>query len=284
MAVNGDLEDISLFYVVQMLCMEGKTAAMLLKRSGEKGMVFFENGDIVHAVTSSNQVGEEAFCYLLTWEKGSFHIKMDAPITNRSISDSWKRLLMTAVQHLDEEKAELTPPKMQQPLSPEEIKEDYALEQDMVSLLSGFEYVQSRLSGKKSKKNAELAMQLLVGMVNDVITLAEKSLEPGPENTLDGVLKAAGEHYPAMQFLQNDSNRLSVEAVEGCVVLNELRNTGGKGALYQQVLMGLLKVLSIYFNKLIASYNSSYVADQWRETGDFFVRDLSEMIQQIKSP
>jgi len=284
MAVNGDLEDINLFYIVQMLCMEGRDAALLLKRAGEKGMVFFEKGEIVHSVTSSNLVGEESFSYLMSWNQGSFHLKMDAPVTNRSISSSWKKLLMNAVQQIDENKS-IPGSKIQQPLSPEDVKKDYELEQDLISLLSQLEYTQSQLSDKEVKKHPEQAQQLLVGMVNDIIGHAAKYIDPNVEEySLSRALKRAGEKYGAIQYLQNSDNLLSEEAIEGCLVLNELRNgRANKKQFHHEILLGIIQVISVYFSHMINCFRSGLVADQWRETGDIFARDLESLVESLKS-
>ena len=281
MAVNGDLEDISLFYVVQMICIEGRSAALLLKRSGEKGMIFFENGEIVHSVTSSNQLGEKAFCYLLGWTKGTFHLKMDAPITNRTISASWKRLLMEAVQQIDEGKTALTP-RVHQPLSPDDIKHDYELEQELISLLSNLEVVQNQLVAKKIMKNPEAGLQLVVGMVNDVISMGERYFNTEQEeNRLGVIIKEAGNDYPSMKFMQNTGTRFSVEAIQGCVVLNELSSGASKQKIYQEVLLGIFKVMGLYFQRILNSFRSNFVADQWRETSEIFVQDLRSMVKEM---
>ena len=283
MAVNGDLEDINLFYIVQMLCMEGRDAALLLKYGGEKGMIFFEKGEIVHSVTSTNLVGEESFSYLMSLDKGSFHLKMDTPVTNRSISDSWKKLLMNAVQLIDENK-ENPRPKIQQPLSPEDVKKDYELEQDLISLLSQLEYSQSNLSSKQVKKHPERAQQLLVNMVNDVISNAGKYIDPEKEEySLSQALKIAGEKYSAIQYLQNSDNLLSTEAIEGCLVLNDLRNgRTNKQQFHHEILLGIIQVVSVYFSHMIGCFRSALVADQWRETGDIFVQDLESLVENMK--
>ncbi|MDH3349128.1 MAG: DUF4388 domain-containing protein [Desulfobulbaceae bacterium] len=283
MAVNGDLEDINLFYIVQMLCMEGRDAALLLKRAGEKGMIFFEKGEIVHSVTSSNLVGEESLSYLMSWDKGSFHLKMDTPVTNRSISSSWKKLLMNAVQQIDEDKENLGP-KIQQPLSPEDVKKDYEIEQELISLLSQLEYTQSQLSSKEMKKHPERAQQLLVGMVNDVINHAGKFIDLDvEENSLSNALKTASEKYDAIQYLQNSENILSIEAIEGCLVLNELRNgRTNKKQFHHEILLGIIQVIEVYFSHIINCFCSGLVADQWRETGDIFARDLELLVESLK--
>ncbi|HMZ82079.1 MAG TPA: DUF4388 domain-containing protein [Acidobacteriota bacterium] len=46
MAIEGNLSDMTLTGVVQFICLERRTAELILIRRGEEGSIFFEKGEI----------------------------------------------------------------------------------------------------------------------------------------------------------------------------------------------------------------------------------------------
>src|SRR3982751_6531934 len=101
MAVEGQLKDISLPSVVQMVCLERRTAELAVSRWGEKGVIYVDKGDIVHARLGS-LVGEKALYHLLTWADGEFRISDHVTVLARTIAVSWDHLLMEGMRRIDE--------------------------------------------------------------------------------------------------------------------------------------------------------------------------------------
>ena len=74
MALTGNLQDISLPNLVQMLCLDQRQAMLSLKHRGiEEGLIYFADGQIVHALVGP-LVGPEAIYKLLSWAEGSFKV------------------------------------------------------------------------------------------------------------------------------------------------------------------------------------------------------------------
>ena len=74
MAIKGDLKDMSLPGLIQMICTEQRKAALLIRHNRvDEGALFFEGGEIVHARTGS-LAGEEAVYHLLQWSEGTFQL------------------------------------------------------------------------------------------------------------------------------------------------------------------------------------------------------------------
>jgi DNA-binding response OmpR family regulator len=101
---QGTLSDLHIADIIQLKCMSGATAAIEFTGSdGEKGRVFFENGQVRHA-TAGGREGIEAFNEIVTWKGG--HISEVAAESARTIDRDWQLLLMDAMRKFDETEAE----------------------------------------------------------------------------------------------------------------------------------------------------------------------------------
>ena len=116
MAVEGDLKDISLTGLVQVVCLERRTGELVIARRGEEGVIFFEKGEIVHA-KSGTLIGEEALFHMLSWHDGSFRINDKVTVMAKTISINWNHLLMEGMRRIDERKWEVEAPPMLPPPS-----------------------------------------------------------------------------------------------------------------------------------------------------------------------
>ncbi|MGQ9619227.1 MAG: DUF4388 domain-containing protein [Candidatus Aminicenantia bacterium] len=101
MALQGSLEDIHLSDLVQLVGVTGKTGRFVLRKGDEVGIVYIENGNIVHA-ESGNRSGEDAFYYLSTWDKGDFNFEANVKASNQTITKSFSNLLIEAARRMDE--------------------------------------------------------------------------------------------------------------------------------------------------------------------------------------
>jgi hypothetical protein len=81
------------------------------------GLVFFRDGEIVHAEHGSKS-GVEAFCDVLEWPRGQFSVEANVVTARRTIQMRCEHLLLEAHRMLDERRARLraaTPPPRSEP-------------------------------------------------------------------------------------------------------------------------------------------------------------------------
>jgi DNA-binding response OmpR family regulator len=98
---QGTLSDLHMADIIQLKCMSGTTAAIeFTAPSGEKGRVYFENGQVRHATTATKD-GIDAFNEIVTW-KGGMIAEVSAGSAPQTIDMDWQILLMEAMRHQDE--------------------------------------------------------------------------------------------------------------------------------------------------------------------------------------
>jgi CheY-like chemotaxis protein len=102
--VSGSLEEMSFSDMMQVLCVGGRTAEVMLSRGDAQGRVYLVNGDVIHAV-AGERVGEEAFYALMQWKTGAFQTVRCTTMPARSIHASVMSLLMEGARRADEEPA-----------------------------------------------------------------------------------------------------------------------------------------------------------------------------------
>lgn len=87
--------------LVQNECMRGLTRAMKVKSENRRGVLYFDQGQIVHA-ECENESGTDAACMILTWDEGQMAPGNEFWLQSPSIEMSWQGLLMMAAQRKDE--------------------------------------------------------------------------------------------------------------------------------------------------------------------------------------
>jgi YesN/AraC family two-component response regulator len=99
---GGFLEGISVPGFVQLLNMERQSARLILKQAdGQTGMLYFEDGALVHAVMGELS-GEAAAEELLAWEQAEMLIERECGQYPRTVEKSLNFLIMDAVRAKDE--------------------------------------------------------------------------------------------------------------------------------------------------------------------------------------
>lgn len=92
-ALRGDLRDFGLSWLLQMMSYNGHTAAVIIERGDDKGIVYMVEGNPHHAETSS-LAGERAMRTMLQWDSGHFAVAMDRRPPQRTIQGSLMHLLL----------------------------------------------------------------------------------------------------------------------------------------------------------------------------------------------
>lgn len=93
------LPDLIQIYTVSMA-----TGALTISRGAEHGTIWFEGGEIVHAVCGED-AGEPAVYRMLQWHDGRFVLDSGTRAPERTITASWQNVLMEGCRLLDEANA-----------------------------------------------------------------------------------------------------------------------------------------------------------------------------------
>lgn len=109
-SIAGNIGDLSIVDVVQMLCIARKTAALRISEGESAGVLMIDGGDIVHAIWD-DLTGPPAFERILTVKHGVF---TSAPLPSgfeRTLQGDWQHVLIDGVRKLDEATIEPPPPR-----------------------------------------------------------------------------------------------------------------------------------------------------------------------------
>jgi CheY-like chemotaxis protein len=98
---EGKLFDLQLTDIIQMNCLGRVTTSLVITKDNHRGIIYFNDGEIVHA-ECDNIEGEEAFYAILGWQEGKFVSNIGAFPPRETISSPWEHLLMEGVKRKDE--------------------------------------------------------------------------------------------------------------------------------------------------------------------------------------
>ncbi len=101
---QGKVFDVQLTDIIQMNCLGRLTTALVITRNGEKGVIYFNEGEIIHAECGEKK-GSDAFYRILSWDEGEFvsNIGFIPPV--QTIFQSWEHLLVEAMRRTDDKTA-----------------------------------------------------------------------------------------------------------------------------------------------------------------------------------
>ena len=98
---QGKVFDVQLTDIIQMNCLGRLTTALVISRDGEKGVIYFNEGEIIHA-ECGEQKGTDAFYKILSWEEGEFVSNIGFVPPVQSIFTSWEHLLVEGMRRNDD--------------------------------------------------------------------------------------------------------------------------------------------------------------------------------------
>ncbi len=101
MSFQGSLKELHLPDVIQLVSVSGKSGSFVLQKEPEEGVIYLENGRIVHALIGDLK-GEEAVYAMATWNEGSFRFNPGERSPEQSITKNNTNLLMEAARRMDE--------------------------------------------------------------------------------------------------------------------------------------------------------------------------------------
>jgi len=99
--ISGQLENLPLPEIVQLLNMGRRTGCVTLSSGGVQGKIWFHEGELVHAEFDAAE-GELAFFGLLHWKEGEFSIQHGVAPPRRTIRNDAMYLVMEGLRRVDE--------------------------------------------------------------------------------------------------------------------------------------------------------------------------------------
>jgi DNA-binding response OmpR family regulator len=103
---QGMLSDLHVADIIQLKCISGATSMLeFTGPNGEKARVYFENGQVRHAIAPGKE-GLEAFNAIVDWKGGHISEVAVPPGTPHTIDLDWQVLLMEAVRKIDESRSQ----------------------------------------------------------------------------------------------------------------------------------------------------------------------------------
>lgn len=94
LALQGDVQDFPLTWLLQVMKYDSRTAAIAVRTADQDGTIYLRNGDAVHAEIRNGATGESALRTMLRWGKGRFTVRPDARAKDETIRSSIMHLLL----------------------------------------------------------------------------------------------------------------------------------------------------------------------------------------------
>lgn len=101
MALQGDLQHMTVADLIQHNCQDHKTARLVIEHKGQEATLFFNEGAVQHAILGVLE-GEEVIYEVLSWQEGHFILEMGQKPPAITIRRSWSSLLLSGAHRLDE--------------------------------------------------------------------------------------------------------------------------------------------------------------------------------------
>jgi CheY-like chemotaxis protein len=98
---RGKVFGLTLTDIIQMNCLSRLTTALIITRDGEKGVIYLNEGEIIHAECGEDK-GTEAFYKILSWQEGEFVSNIGIMPTVQTIYQNWEHLLIEAMRRNDD--------------------------------------------------------------------------------------------------------------------------------------------------------------------------------------
>ncbi len=101
---EGEVSGLGLSDIIQLSVQNRLSGCVDVQHEDKRGLVFFRDGEIIHAEHGST-TGEEAFCAILAWPGGRFSVQPNVTTTRSTIRKSGQHLLLEAHRLIDEERS-----------------------------------------------------------------------------------------------------------------------------------------------------------------------------------
>lgn len=264
--VEGDLVDLTLPSLLQVMSRECSTAMLRLQRGTDQGAMYFSEGVLVHAVANQVQ-GDEAACELLGWPDGRFRLARDPESHPRTITARLARLVV------DSESSGSTGKKSKKNKTADARNVDEELLHDLLTQLTQLEQDTTRLQEGRVEGGTVAALLLVTAVVNSMVSVVTaRCSDPGMKPS--HVLPRLAEEHPYTQLLGEERDRISI-ATAASVLKTWNSTSESREQLYLELCRALLDVLIFYGNTASTFFRSNREREEWRATFALFVEGLT---------
>jgi YesN/AraC family two-component response regulator len=98
---QGKVFGLQLTDIIQMNCLSRVTTALTFTKDSEKGVIYLNEGEIVHAECGEEK-GTDAFYKIMSWQEGEFVSNIGIVSPLQTIHQSWEHLLVEAMRKSDD--------------------------------------------------------------------------------------------------------------------------------------------------------------------------------------
>ncbi|GEJ57264.1 DUF4388 domain-containing protein [Anaeromyxobacter diazotrophicus] len=105
---EGGVAGLGLSDLLQLNAQNRFSGCFRIEHEGALGVIFFRDGEIVHA-ERGELVGEEAFREILAWPRGRFSVEPNVVAARRTLHKSCEHLLIDALRVVDERRSGRAP-------------------------------------------------------------------------------------------------------------------------------------------------------------------------------
>ncbi len=98
---EGGVAGLGLADLIQLNAASRFSGCYRVRHDDRVGLIFFRDGDVVHA-EQGGKVGEEAFCDILNWPRGTFDAEPNLVPARRTIHKKCDHLLLDSYRAIDE--------------------------------------------------------------------------------------------------------------------------------------------------------------------------------------
>lgn len=226
--MQGTLADMAVTDLIQHNCMEQKTARLILKHGNQTATVFFQDGNMTHAICGGLK-GEEAVYQIIRWEEGDFNLDVGITSPEITIAENWSGILLEGARLLDEQSIDTDllfdqPFEMGNNTMAQKIED---ILKEMGNEITG--HIASTIVGmdalniaaySQQKIDIEMASAQLTLLMKLVDTSAEKVM--GPMSMEDNLLTTQNT-YVLMHLLPDRKHFMAVIADRRTAVLGNMR-------------------------------------------------------------
>ncbi|MEW6146032.1 MAG: hypothetical protein AB1598_13560 [Thermodesulfobacteriota bacterium] len=164
---------------------------------------------------------------------------------------------------------------------PGQVTEDEArLETGLLFLISELALLMEDLRDIKDKEPVQ-SLKILSDTVNKTAGFAEESLGGALREgfLLDALLDASGS-FSHLKLLHAEHNRLSAQTAIN-LYAGWTGDANGKNQAFQQISLGMARVLESYLNYIAGFFSTPYLAREWKETLEIYISELKELVKSV---
>jgi hypothetical protein len=280
-SVEGHLSDLGVVDVLHLICLRRRPAQLTVMQGGSTGRVVVRDGNIVHARVGALS-GEGAVVELLGWRDGIFKVSEAPSLPERNVRATLTELMTWAARGrpgapLPAAPAAAAAPGLRGP------REDREIDVTLVQLFARLEREVARFEGlRPGPRSAGPAMAIVEGVLARIVETGALVLETGyDEAALRRLISRQSEITPALANARVERGRISLDGVRA---LLDLMPAGSpRSQLFDELAAGALGLVNGLLSQLGRSLGDDELRQQWRETFEAFLADLTGALDGVKS-